>query len=64
MTRFALLACLLALSGCGTLDGKLDNRMSCTLARDAALYSSMYGRIGFTSYVNDEDGKAACARRP
>lgn len=61
MKRSILLAgMVLALSGCASLDGMLENRVSCTLDKKQALYSSMYGPIGVTSLVSDSDSAAIC----
>lgn len=51
---------VLALSGCASLDGMLENRVSCTLDGKQALYSSMYGPVGITSMVSDGDSAAIC----
>lgn len=62
---YTLLASLF-LSGCSTTAagkiGMLDNRVSCTLDGKHLLFNSMYGSVGITAKVADEDGKATCAK--
>ncbi len=60
--RLILIACAAMLSGCASLEGLLDNRVSCTLDGKQALYSSMYGPIGVTSKVSDSDSGVICKR--
>lgn len=55
-----LLACL---SGCATLDGKLQNRVTTTLACDRAFFASMYGPVGITSEIDARDlSEMPCAK--
>ena len=60
--KLILIACAAMLSGCASLDGLLDNRVSCTLDGKQALYSSLYGPIGVTSKVSGADSEAICKR--
>lgn len=62
MKNIAILSLILLMSGCSTLAGKLDNRVSCTLAGDKMLYSSMYGPIGITSEVAAADAKLCAVK--
>jgi hypothetical protein len=63
MKRFILLiATILLLAGCSNIPG-LENRMSCTLAGDKALFVSQYGPLGISSTVADQDRAAVC-RKP
>ncbi len=43
----ALIAAL-ALAGCGTLDGKIDNRVACTAGKDKGYVVSEWGPLGIT----------------
>lgn len=60
MRPLLLLPILALLGGCSTLDKVLENRVSCTLDRKQALYSSMYGPIGITSKVSEGDSTTIC----
>ncbi len=53
------------LSGClATLDGKLENRITTTLACDRAFFASLYGPVGVTSEVDKKDlAMLPCAGR-
>ncbi len=62
MIRLLFALALVSLTGCASLDGMLDNRVSCTLDGKQALYSSMYGPIGVTSKVSDSDSGVICKR--
>ena len=50
----------LALSGCGTLDGKLDNRVVCTAAKDKLFGVSMWGPVGIASVFAEQDRAVIC----
>lgn len=56
------LAALFALSGCATLglDGKLDNRLVCTVAGDALYVVSEYGPVGISSRISEKDRAVVC----
>ncbi len=55
----ALIAAL-ALAGCGTLDGKIDNRVACTAGKDKAFVVSEWGPIGITGKLAEADRAAIC----
>ena len=59
---YALFAMALAASGCASLEGKLDNRVVCTLAGDKAYALSEYGPISVGSRVADEDRQVICKK--
>lgn len=48
------------LSGCATLEGKIDNRVACTVARDKAVVISEWGPIGIASMISDKDAAVIC----
>ena len=50
----------LALSGCGTLDGKLQNRLACSVAKDKLFIVSEYGPVGIASTIADADRAVVC----
>lgn len=57
---FTILATL-ALAGCASLDGlTLDNRVTCTVAKDKAFSVSQWGAVGITSQIADADAKVIC----
>jgi hypothetical protein len=49
---------LLTLTACGTLDGKLDNRLAVTLACDKTVVVSEYGPIGISNNISAKDHEA------
>jgi hypothetical protein len=57
---FALTMLALMLSGCSTLDGKFDNRVVCTVARDKAFVVSEYGPIGIANTISKVDQAVIC----
>lgn len=56
LTLFAALA----LTGCTTLDGKLENRIACTVAKDKAFIVSEYGPVGISATVSPKDAAVVC----
>ena len=63
-TRIALaLAAGMASTGCATLEGKLDNRLACSVAGDKLFAVSEYGPIGIASTIADADRRVVCAPR-
>ena len=62
MKPIALILATLALSGCATLslDGKLENRVACTVAKDKAFTVSEYGPVGITGKIADRDAAVIC----
>lgn len=56
-----LLLLALALTGCGTLDAALENRVVCTVDRTMALSVSLYGPIGLSGKVAKGDAAVICA---
>lgn len=65
MKALFILPLLALLSGClATLDGKMENRITTTLACDRAFFASLYGPIGVTSEVDKKDlAQLPCASR-
>lgn len=63
-TSLTILA-LLALSGCGTLDGKLQNRITHTLDCKRAFVASLWGPVGVTSEIDKADvDELPCHKKP
>lgn len=60
MKRSLILLAVLALAGCGTLDGKMDNRVACTAAKDKAFVVSEFGPVGITGKLHDADRAVIC----
>jgi len=60
MKKILLLTSLLLLSACGTLDGKLDNRVVCTVSKDKAFVVSEYGPVGVASTISKADQAIIC----
>ena len=60
MKRIALTLCALALAGCATIDGKLDNRVVCTAAKDRAFVVSEWGPVGISARIHDADRAVIC----
>lgn len=61
MKRIATGLMLALLTGCGTLDAALENRVACTVDRTQALSVSMYGPIGLTGKIAKGDAAVICA---
>jgi hypothetical protein len=55
-----LLLAAAVLAGCGTLDGKLENRVACTAAKDAAFVVSLWGPVGISATIADQDRAVIC----
>lgn len=47
-------------SGCATFDVPLDNRVTCTVAKDKAFVVSEWGPAGISSRIADADRKEIC----
>lgn len=60
MKRSLIILSMLALTGCASLDGKLENRVVCTVAGDKAMVVSEWGLIGVASTVSEKDRAAIC----
>ena len=60
MKKMILLTSLLLLSACGTLQGKLENRVACTVAHDKAFFVSEYGPLGIASTIANQDRDVIC----
>lgn len=62
MKTVILATLVVLLSGCATfgLDGKLDNRVVCTVAKDKAFVVSEYGPVGISSTIADQDRAVIC----
>jgi hypothetical protein len=49
------------LSGClATFDGKLENRLACTVAGDKLMVISEYGPIGISATISEKDRAVIC----
>lgn len=57
-----LLSLAFVATGCASLEGKLDNRVVCTVAGDKAYALSEYGPISVGSRVADEDRAVICKK--
>lgn len=58
--KHALIILAALLSGCASLDGKLENRLACTVSKDRAYVVSEYGPIGITGKIAEQDRAAIC----
>lgn len=59
MRNTALLAAVLALSGCASTH-LLDNRVACSAAKDQLVLVSWWGWFGFAAKGTEEDRKVIC----
>ena len=50
----------LALSGCASLEGTLDNRVVCTAAKDKAYALSEYGPVSIGARISELDRAVIC----
>lgn len=56
MPRALLIAALVSLlTGCGTLKGTFENRLTTTLAGDRVFITSLYGPVGITTELSADD---------
>jgi hypothetical protein len=61
MKRTLIILATLALAGCASLDGlTLDNRVTCTAARDKAFVVSEWGPVGISSVISPKDAEVIC----
>jgi hypothetical protein len=60
LSALALLTLGVALSGCATLDGPLENRVACTVAKDKAFVVSQWGAVGITGQIAEADRQVVC----
>lgn len=60
MKTIAIIAFALALAGCATFDVQLDNRVTCTVAKDKAFVVSQWGPVGVGSQVAAADAQVMC----
>ena len=54
--KLILALCAAALTGCSTT-GKLDNLITVSLSGDRAFATSLYGPIGFTAELREQDAR-------
>jgi hypothetical protein len=62
MNRLAIALLAVTLSGCASLEAKLENVPLCSLTHDRAFVASMYGPIGISSEITPRYVKAMCAQ--
>jgi hypothetical protein len=60
MKLIMLMLTTLVVSGCASLDGKLENRVACTMAKDKAFVVSEYGPVGISAIISDKDRQVIC----
>lgn len=60
LIALAVMAAAGATSGCASLDGKLENRVVCTVAKDRAFVVSEFGPVGISSKVAEADRAVIC----
>lgn len=60
LIALAVMAAAGATSGCASLDGKLENRVSCTVARDKAHVISEWGPVGLATVISPKDAAVIC----
>lgn len=58
--RIPLILLSLTLTGCATLEGRLDNRVVCTVAKDKAFVVSEYGPVGIAATIAEKDRAVIC----
>lgn len=54
---FATLAACAALAGCGSNPGRFDNVLTLSLTSDRAFVSSLYGPVGITAELREQDAR-------
>lgn len=55
--KILLLSTCVALSACGSLPGKYDNALLCTLDCDRAFVASLVGGVGITLELRAQDAR-------
>lgn len=50
------------LTGCASLEGKLENRLACAVAGDRLFAVSEYGPVGITSRISEADRQVVCKK--
>lgn len=60
MIRYILVCIAALLAGCASLELNLDNRVTCTAAKDKAFVVSEWGPVGISSRIADLDAKVIC----
>ena len=59
--KYTILILALVLSGCANFKAEyLGNRVTCTVAKDKAYVTSLWGWIGISSEIVKEDAKVIC----
>lgn len=48
--KHSLLCLTVLLSGCSTVAGTFDNRLTCSLAGDKAYVASLYGPVSYATF--------------
>jgi hypothetical protein len=60
MKHLPIAMAVLLLAGCASLEGKTDNRVACTVAKDKLLLVAEFGRIGFSLAGTEADRAVIC----
>ena len=65
MKYLILLVICLGVSGCANFrtDKYLGNRITCTVAKDKAYVTSLWGIIGISSEIVAKDSKVICSKQ-
>ena len=64
MKYLILLAICLGVSGCANFRTEyLGNRITCTVAKDKAYVTSLWGIIGISSELVSKDSKVICSKQ-
>ena len=59
--KYFILVLVLALSGCANFRTEyLGNRVTCTVAKDKAYVTSIWGWLGISSEIVTKDSKVIC----
>jgi uncharacterized membrane protein len=62
--KYFILVLVLALSGCANFRTEyLGNRITCTVAKDKAYVTSLWGIIGISSEIVTKDSKIICSKQ-
>lgn len=62
--KYFILVLVLALSGCANFRAEyLGNRVTCTVAKDKAYVTSLWGIIGISSEIVAKDSKTICSKQ-
>lgn len=62
MKYLVVLLMLFSFTGCASLEGKFENRVTCTVDKKDSFLVSLYGPLGIASKVSKSDTAVICSK--